>query len=176
MLEYFRSEFRPITIGQVSANPTAEILEVERDLNFSIPEPLREILIYFGGAIIFENEVMFRPMQTTGLEDAGGFHGLEVIYGVSKSANGLREKNVTYRLQLPQGLVPFAESAGGNIICIEKLTGRVIFWHHEASSTEKSTFEIARNLNVFFNLLAVGERPSMATLRNIVKGKSFLDF
>lgn len=176
MLEYFKSKFCPITIGNVSIDPTAELLAVEKELNYSPAEPLREILIYFGGAIIFDNEIRFKPMQATGLEDTDGCHGLELLYGVPRNANGLREKNFIYRLQLPNGLVAFAESAGGNIIGIEKSTGRVFFWHHEATSTEKSTFAIAQNIHDFFDILSVADKSSATKSENIIPGKSFLDF
>lgn len=176
MLENIKSKFCPVTIGIVSENPDADLKAVELDLNFSIPEPLREILIYFRGAIVFENEVRFRPVQTTGLEDTDGCHGLELLYGVSSNTNGFREKNLTYKSQLPDGLVAFAESAGGNLICLERFTGRVIFWHHEATSIEKSTFEIAQNINNFFDGLSVAAGPAEIKSKNIIQGKSFLEF
>lgn len=176
MIEHLKSKFRPIIIGQVSVNPNAELIEVETELNFSIPEPLREILVYFGGALIFEDEVRFKPTQTTGLEDTDGCHGLELLYGIPRNTNGIREKNFNYKFQLPDGLVAFAESAGGNVICIEKLAGRVVFWHHEAISIEKSIFEISQNINDFFNDLSVASGPIERESLNIIPGKSFLDF
>jgi hypothetical protein len=176
MLEYLKSKFRPITIGDVSARPDLDLAAVEMELDFSIPDPLREILVYFGGAIVFENEVRFRPLQTTGLEDTDGCHGLELLYGVPSNTNGFREKNATYRPQLPDGLVAFAESAGGNLICLERLTVRVIFWHHEATSIEKSTFVIAQSVNDFFDGLSVADGHTEVKSSNIIQGKSFLDF
>lgn len=176
MLEYFKLKFRPTTIGVVSAHSDADLKAIELDLNFSIPEPLHEILIYFGGAIIFESEVRFKPIQATGLEDIDGCHGLELLYGVSNSTNGFREKNATYIHQLPDGLVGFAESAGGNLVCLEKFTGRVMFWYHEATSIDKSIFEVARNVNDFLNGLSVADSPTEIKSKNIIQGKSFLDF
>lgn len=176
MLEYVKSTFRPVTIGILSENIDADLKRVELDLNFSIPEPLREVLVYFRGALVFENEVRFRPVQSTGLEDTDGCHGLELVYGVASNENGFREKNAMYKPQLPDGLVAFGESAGGNLICVDRLTGRVIFWHHEATSIDKSTFEIAQNINIFFNSLSVACDPVEIKPEDIIQGKSFLDF
>lgn len=177
MTQDFVSKFGAVTMGNVSTNADFELSTFEAQINFLFPESLRKILVFLGGAIVFEKRVKFKPKQKTMLEGEDGYHGLELLYGVAKDGNGLREKNLVFQEQLPSGLVAFGESAGGNLVCLEKSTERVMYWHHEAEFNEKSVFEISENFDSFLNALVADDvPPTQRKTQAIIPGKSFLDF
>lgn len=163
-------------IGSSSDDPMFDIAQLEKELNFSFSGSFREILVNFGGAVIFDNEVRFKPIQETTLEDSSGKHGLEIIYGIAGDQNGIKEKNDTYREQLSDRFIAIGEAAGGNLICLERLSGRVFFWHHEATANEKSLFLVAENMEEFLASLDVSVEADMADETKIVSSESFLNF
>ena len=170
------SRLGAVKFGNVSNDPGSDLSIFETRIDFSLPETLRNILLFFGSAIVFEKRVKFKPNQRTMLEGEDVHHGLGLLFGVAQDRNGLREKNIAFQEQLLSGLVAFGESNGGNLVCLEKTTGRVVFWHHEAVSDDKSVFEISTNLDDFLKSLTNDTTPEQSKAQGIVSEKSFLDF
>jgi SMI1-KNR4 cell-wall len=122
---------------------------------------------------MFQMGAKFKPKQRTFLEDSEGFHSLEILYGAADDDYGLRENNSTYRDQIGLTLVVIGESPGGNQICFEKKTGRILFWHHEAPIDEESIFEIATDFSEFVRKLEPENASAERRTQKIVESKSF---
>ncbi|MBC8029830.1 MAG: SMI1/KNR4 family protein [Pyrinomonadaceae bacterium] len=176
MMDEFELKFGASAHGKVSIDAELDVVSFERRISYTLPEELRQILVHFGAAVIFQKDVKFKPNERTFLEDSDGYHALEILYGTAQDSNGLENKNATYQDQVPSGLIVLGESPGGNQVCLDKSTGRVIFWHHEAVADEESVFEIANDFGDFINRLQVDNIHPASEPDGIVKEKSFLNF
>jgi SMI1-KNR4 cell-wall len=176
MTKQFASKFHATVLGDALPNAQTALELTEAKLHFLFPKSFREILIFFGGAVIFNVDVKFTSVQKTFLADTDDCQGLELIYGLFKNRNGLLEKNTTYESQLPAGLLAFGEAAGGNLLCFEKSTKQVMFWHHEALPDAPSVFTVSKNFDDFLNSLSIDIESITRTSDSVIKDKSSLDF
>lgn len=174
MMSGFDSSFGAETLGVISPRPEVDLANIEGDFGWRLPETLRRILVSYGGAIIFNHEVKFRPLESTGLEDESGCHSLDIVYGVANDVNGIRERNSSFARQVGEGFLAIGESSAGNVICIDMQSARVLFWHHEAASVDESFFSVADNVDDFIGMLEVVDGHNDGD--GIKLDESFLDF
>lgn len=174
MMPGFDPSFNAETLGAVSTRPVNDLANIESDLGWKLPETLRRILASYGGAIIFNNEVRFRPFESTGFGDESGCHSLDIVYGIASDINGIRERNSSFNRQVGEGFFAIGESSAGNVICIDMHSSRVLFWHHEAPSLEASFFTVADNFDAFMGMLEIVDGDNDSDGDKIVE--SFLNF
>jgi hypothetical protein len=176
ILESIRSVLGAKAFGKVSNQPQSDLEATERELSVSLPGELREVLVSFGAAVVFEKGAMFKPNQPTSMEDSEGLLSLDVLYGVASGDHGLRKQNATFRDQIGPALVAIGDAGGGDQVCLEKTSGRILFWYHEANTDEESLFEIAPDFVSFMQRLEPESDDSESAYRHIVKSESYLDF
>jgi SMI1-KNR4 cell-wall len=148
---------------------------VEDRLLISLPSALKEILARYGSGIIFEKGVLFRPITSSGWEGSDGALDVIAIYGLSYDEQGLLKQNSIYESQVPPSCIVFAESSGGNQICLDRDSGHVLFWDHEADGRDDPISLISSSFDSFIAQLYAGE-DTLGSLDGIVASKSFLDF
>lgn len=149
----------PSPFGAASAIVEADLLAVKRALKTELPPELLDLISETGSALMFDEGARFKPDEPSGLEDTEGFQDLLMLYGLADDEHGLRENNETYREQLPPGLLTIGESSGGNQICLDPVSGQILFWHHEAETDEESTSLIANNFPSFLAKLEPDNEP-----------------
>lgn len=133
----------------------------------------RELLLTFGGAVVFDNGAKFTSDEKSPLNDKDGYQSLEVLYGVGNGKNSIEQKTAQYAGELPTSFVPIGESSGGNLICVDG-DGAVHLWDHESQRNER-TWRIATSIDEFVSRLEPEDSKSGST-EGIIESESFLDF
>lgn len=161
--------------GDKTPNNENELKKIESFLKIELSETHKSILNNYGGAIVFDEGAKYKPKTQSPVDDPQGFQNIEVFYGVLDDDNGLLNQNKMYSRQLPSTVITIGEAPGGNQICINRQDGRVLFWHHEAESEDKTLFEIAPSFDEFFSQLEPdnGSQPSVSS--GIDDSESWLD-
>lgn len=143
--------------GEESKSPEKDLSNVESSLSIKFPEELNELLIEFKGSIFFHNGAQFKPEGKCVLAGSDGYLSMTSIYGISNTKSGILYVNKMYDDQLPNSVIIIAESDGGNQICIEKSTGKILYWNHEGTPDIDELFNIAPSFAEFLNKLEVEE-------------------
>lgn len=147
--------------------------DVERALGFALPDTLKTALSKVSGAIAFDATVLFKPMESSGWEDKDGSLDLNVIYGLAEDDWSLTKMNDTYAGRIPANCIAIGESSGGNQICLEADTNKVVFWDHEAATD--GVFLISNSFDEFLESLYLGD-DSLGDSSGIIESESYLDF
>ncbi|MCL8379840.1 SMI1 / KNR4 family protein [Escherichia coli] len=114
-IEKFMVKFLPI-----ESDKKEQLLgELER-LTGPLPARYRNLLSYFGDNIMFDYIMSCRGIEPSPCEDDKGFDDLDYLYGMSRSSGGytMFEAINTYKYDFTMKLIPIAESAGGNQVCV----------------------------------------------------------
>jgi hypothetical protein len=109
--------------------PTDALLdEVEKSMKAKIPPDARDLVLRYGGAAL--SGVRFELPEGS---PCGPSRVIEVVYGFGKPDYGydLRDMRETYSDRIGKHLLPIAECAGGNQLCIDVERGDVLFWDHD---------------------------------------------
>jgi hypothetical protein len=175
-MKEFIDTFKARSCGAKSLDVSRDLIHTEARLLFQIPDLLRDLLIHFRTAVIFDEQVKFKPNSRSGVEDADGYLSLEILYGPSADTNSIRGRVSTYEGLMPPGIVPIGEAPGGDQICLETRTGRILLWLHEARSEPEVCSEIAESFEQFVAKLQVLRKSEPSPRKEIVEGESFLDF
>lgn len=148
---------------------------VEARLSISLPPALKVILDHYKNSITFEKEMLFRPIASSGWEGSDGALDLITIYGLSYDDQGLLKQNSVYESQVPPSCIVFAESSGGNQICLDRHSGQVLFWDHETDGHNDPVSLISSSFDDFIAQLYAGD-DTIGSLDGIIASKSYLDF
>ncbi|MED3789198.1 SMI1/KNR4 family protein [Peribacillus frigoritolerans] len=108
------------------------IKKIETMYDINIPKDYREFLLNYDETF-FENEVTYKPIETSPWKTKEGTQVFEGFYGLS-SENNLFDQIESYLNRMPDCMIPIGESPGGNLICIgvkESFMGKVYFWDHK---------------------------------------------
>lgn len=145
------------TYSSSKAENHHSLLSAEKELGIKFPKLLSKLFEKYNDAISFENGAIFKPRQLSGLEGKDGFLSLDFIYGLGANENlGLIENNSSLSKHdfFPDSLITIGDAGGGNQICFDKKTSKIVFWKHDVGSDpSNSVSEIARNFTNFLNLL-----------------------
>jgi hypothetical protein len=155
-------------IGTVSADPASDLRDAERELAIELPDELRALLLEIKGAVFFSKGAKYIPDVSSGLEDREGFLWLVSLYGPGHGDNSLLLNNRRYRDQIPATMVTIGDSPGGSQICLERESGKIFFWNHEAEFDEDTLTGVAD--------LIPDDVPADESAPKIVESESFLDF
>ncbi|PMY59516.1 MULTISPECIES: SMI1/KNR4 family protein [Pseudomonas] len=118
-----------------------------------ISEDLKRLLSNFQTAIVFSNGAKFKTPKKMPIGDNNGFVYLDIIYGLAPDSNNIYYKNEMYSSQINRAFYTFGESGGGDQFCVNKKTGEVYYWYHEAKDDASSLFLIAPSFIDFFEHL-----------------------
>lgn len=165
------SQLGPRLLGGKFSESAGEINSVEQVLPLS--NSYREMLLTFGGAVVFDNGARFVSDEESPLKDKFGYQSLEVLYGLGNGKNSIEQKAAQYAGELPASFVPIGESSGGNLICVAG-DGAVYLWNHEGQRNEGS-WRIAASIDEFVNRLE-SDDSEIGSTEGIIESESFLDF
>ncbi|GAA4805545.1 SMI1/KNR4 family protein [Lysobacter hankyongensis] len=166
----------PEALSAPSAQPEIDLLQTERDLDIELPQSLRQILLQYAAPVVFAHGARFRPDTLCGVEGRDGHLTLLTLYGPGAGDSGLLAMNRMYSDQVPPLMAVIGESPGGNQLCIERTSGRIYFWNHEAEHDEAALTAVAESFDAFRERLVADEGISEGTTPKIDESKSFLDF
>ncbi|MCI5043623.1 MAG: SMI1/KNR4 family protein [Aquisalinus sp.] len=122
--------------------------DIESLLGSKISLKYIDLLKEYKSSIIFKFGAVFKPIDSTPLDDSNGLLSLEMLYGLAGSAN-LFDKNEQYKNFIPREFIVIGDSFSDNQICIKKESGEVFFWNHEARTEEKNLYKISKNISKF---------------------------
>ncbi|WP_350300032.1 SMI1/KNR4 family protein [Peribacillus frigoritolerans] len=109
-----------------------QVKKLEKMSDIYIPKDYKEFLLNYDETF-FDNEVTYKPIETSPWTSKEGTQVFEGFYGLS-SENNLFDKIKDYLNRMPDCMIPIGESPGGNVICIGvrgSYIGKVYFWNHE---------------------------------------------
>lgn len=165
------SQLGPRLLGRKSSGLEHAIKSAEQFLPIS--DSYRELLLTFGGAVVFDYGAKFASDEKSPLNDKDGYQSLEILYGLGNEKNSIEQKAVQYAGELPTSFVPIGESSGGNLICVAG-DGTVHLWDHESQRNE-GTWRIAASIDEFVNRLKPDDL-GIGSTEGIIESESFLDF
>jgi len=168
-MQKFFDKFPAKVFLQSSGDPEKDLQDFENQFNSKIPQRLRDILVEGAGAIVFDKKVSFKPLESTGWEGPLGTIALSTIFGPYNNDFGLLSNKLTYADRLSNSVTPFAELGGGNLLCYEEQTGRILFWDHEAPPGERNLFLVAENFSEFEATLKVEDDQPPSGNLGVVK-------
>ena len=155
MLSDQLKKLRPKLHGTKNRESDVSLGQVEKLLN--LPSQYRELLITFGGAIVFMECVRFKADEPNPIAGSNGFLGLDRLYGLGNGADSIISKAIQYDGELPPSLVPIGELPGGDLVCASE-DGRVFLWDHE-SDRSANAWKVADSLDQFLCKLEVDDSP-----------------
>ena len=127
----------------------AAVDRVERRLGVRLPSSYRQVLetVGNGGRIRSPDPLGFSEMV-----------GLDGLFGVERDDwYDLEDQLRRMGERIPEGLIPFGESPGGNLVCWSARSddgGSVWCWDHEYELAGTAVSRIADSISTFFAALA----------------------
>lgn len=127
---------------------------------FTLQSELASILENFSGGIVFESGAKFKSPLKLPKSDKQGFVDLVILYGTAEDSNNIFLANKMYQSQIGKDFYVFGESSGGDQFCINRQSGEVFYWHHEAKTYDLSMFKIASSISDFIEHLVPDNEDS----------------
>lgn len=109
------------------------IEEFENELGQSLPIAYQEFLMKYGKST-FAKSAYFRPVVVSPKTNDDGLEGEVSFFGLSE----LKTNVVTFGHRLRKCMLPIADAPGGDLICIDLLSGQVFRWDHDTESVADS--------------------------------------
>lgn len=155
-----------------------DISKLESFLNIVFPKTYKSILLEFGDTIVFDKGAKYQPDFKSPVDGSDGYQDVIQLYGAVNNENGLLHQNKVYREkngQLPSSVITIGESSGGNQICIELQTGKILFWHHEAYNSSEEFFVISSSFDSFINRLKPDNEENNSISSVVDESESWLN-
>lgn len=127
------SELQARRFDVEASKEMSTVADVERALEAQLPDGLKAALSHYCYAIDFDVTVSFRPIEPSGWERQDGAIDFNMIYGLAHDDWAILKMNETFAAQIPASCIVIGACSGGNQICLEKESGRILFWDHESS-------------------------------------------
>lgn len=128
-----------------------EVVAVERDLGYKLPNDYREFAKRFSGGSPNETDFEFSD------DEVGTFHASASEFfnlHVNDDRNVVRWMKRTEFF--PADLVPIAGDGGGNYVCLDYRSASnpiVVFWHNGRRGMTNETSFVAKTFSEFIELL-----------------------
>jgi|SRR5215475_132511 len=142
-------------VSFLSSGPTlteSDIIELERNLGYTLPAQLREFYLRHNGGYTKENIY---------IDEEGDDYEIQNFLQIGTGETSLPEtiKRLTgQRHLLKPDMVPFARESGGNLYCISLDSGAVWVWSAEDVEDSTDAYSlIANSLNEFISGLVTAE-------------------
>lgn len=177
-MKYF-SHLNPAALNPNKVFPE-NIERVEQRIGLSLPQELSHLLTKIGGAVVFDKGARFKPIAMSGRETPNGHRSLNLLYGLTNDEHGLVNNCGIEQDQFPSHLLAIGETPGGDQICLDRYSPKVLLWKHDFPEGEAIT-EIAPDFTDFIARLEPDEelqepeKKSLADL-GIIEEESHLDF
>lgn len=126
-----------------------------------IDELLLDLITDLGGAVVFT-----RGAQ---LATPAGIYSLDIIYGLSADGHNIVQRNEMYSGRIPDNTYAFGESPTGDQLCIDKATGAIHYWAHDAADVDRGYVLISSSLEDFLNRLTPEETSDSEALEKSKK-------
>ena len=165
------SQLEARLFGDKPSDLEPAIKSVEQILPVS--DSYRELLLAFGGAVVFDKGAKFTPDEQSPLNDKDGYQSLEVLFGLGNGKGSIEQKAKQYAGELPASFVPIGDASGGNLICVDG-NGVVHLWDHESQRNE-GTWRIATSMDELLRRLEPDD-SEIGSAEGIIESESFLDF
>lgn len=138
-------------LGAHCAHPTPHQIHepLPEGCVIEIDELLLDLVTDLGGAVVFT-----RGAQ---LATPAGTYSLDIIYGLSADGHNIVHRNDMYCGRIPDNTYTFGESPTGDQFCIDKATGAVHYWAHDAADGDPGSVLISSSLEDFLNRLKAEE-------------------
>ncbi len=140
-LEWFET---PVTSSE------EEVSKIETQLGVNFPDDYRQFLMVNGGGSPVETDFVIDEPRGPFDASVGIFlHAGSGEYGIAPTLKNLESRRVS-------GLVPVAESGGGDFVCLdyrEGLTPSISYWHHGRYGLNDEVVAVSRTFAEFLNLL-----------------------
>ncbi|OCX20509.1 SMI1/KNR4 family protein [Pseudomonas graminis] len=135
-------------LGAHCANPTSRQIDepLQEGCVIEIEDLLLDLTSDLGGAVVFTRGA--QCVSQTGTYD------LDIIYGLSPDGYNIFHRNNMYSRRIPNNTYTFGESPTGDQFCIDKATGAVHYWVHDAANEDRGYVLISSSLEDFLNRLA----------------------
>ena len=140
-----------------------QVKKWETQWGIDLPDQYRAFLTSNGHTLFFFKDVHFTSIEKSSWTKRNGTEGFNLFYGLEKDSYDLKTIRERYRDNIPDELLPIADTPGGNQICIgvkkgETSYGKVYFWDHEARGPhENDLYLIADSFDAFINSFALDE-------------------
>jgi len=174
ILESFGAE--PYSISLEMKKNLLEKLEV---LTGPLSDDYRNFLLYFGGSVLFNVDLIFKGIQHSVWANSEGYDAIESLYGLEDSGHDytIFEAIDTYHNEFRDQFIPIGSSSGGNEICLcihGDMKGQIWFWDHESDpmfdmKTVLSGMTLIENsFQKFINKLKIDdEEPNISGVKNV---------
>jgi len=144
----------------------AEFAALERQLGGSLPGEYRYFIERYGGGMLGGSD---RTVEAPMLEPCpwGDTALPEEFYLVGEGEDSVQEQIGTYASRLPRGVMPIADDAGGNQVCLDvagENPGSVWFWDHEQRWFKRNLQSAAEELK------STGTNPGRMSAHDIIRG------
>lgn len=172
-MSWFREKLEKLGTPIFQPFPLQEVVLIEKVTKSQLPEQYKSFLIECG-AVVFDVPLVFPTQEPNPWQ-----HGARSKFGdfleAGTGSNSVRRKVRICREHIvPEGLLPIAESPGGNLICIDlapEANGHIWFWDHESLQPKEncdrrgfeSIYSVADNLMDFISRLRVEQATPIET-------------
>ncbi|MFV8847337.1 SMI1/KNR4 family protein [Serratia fonticola] len=165
-------------LSPISYPGEKESNDQEIDINGIFPKKYLKLLKKYTGGIFFENGAKY-AIDTNIPNISLGYIDVIFLYGISDDDNGLAYRINMYSSNIPSEYYPLGESSGGDQVCINKKTGEIFFWWHEAQTDSESLYFLSSNIESFIDGLTPiegSEEEPDNIIDKVDTSKTWLDF
>lgn len=120
------------------------------DTSGFLPKKYLNLLNKYNGGVFFENGAKY-TINNSIPNISLGYIDVIFLYGLSDADNGLFYRINMHSSNIPSEYYPLGESSGGNQICINKNTGEIYFWWHEAPTDPECLYFLSKNIESFID-------------------------
>lgn len=126
-----------------------ELNNIKKKYNLSFSEGYEYYLKNYGNNYI-KDGYYFIPSTSLEKETKQRDFSLNGIFGLYDNTNNL-EKNILANIDnIKPNLFPIADRPGGNLVCMDKITGEIYFWFYDMSE-DNDTFLVANSFDDFID-------------------------
>lgn len=135
------------------------VRHLERKLQIKLPRLYVTFITAHNGACILSRIFDYNdPNRCRESSDSVAFTNAETIADKVKSLQSAEEPDWDVKYRFEDGLIPFGDNGGGDMICFDYRTNRttddppIVIWNHDMGLEHRVVF-IANNFEEFVNML-----------------------
>jgi hypothetical protein len=142
--------------GEISVD---YIKSLERDMNIKLPEKYVQFIIKYNGAHLNTDAFDYNDPNISTRKNRGSiaFEKAETIRSTIDLIQSGEEPDWPTNYRFENGLIPFGDNGGGDLICFDYRNDRttdnphIVIWYHEGP--DYNPVFIANNFEEFINML-----------------------
>lgn len=133
-----------------------EQTNLKKILGKKISEQYWHIMQNYAG-IYLKEEICFKSIEKSHLTSINGYDRINRFLDY----DSILKTAEIYKRQIPKGYIAIAEKDGGNFLCINKKTGYIYIWVHDAPEGE-DVFLVNKSLEEFMESLECVDQKEKA--------------